>query len=133
MIRKQKFWINCEPFKVSPLFLINYSQIEYRKEVSKYVSLDDTELRDIEFADGQQATFSPTKTKGLPILRVVWLNGIKKNEPDSIGRITHEVCHLVNRIHQHKGMPFDGENNNDETFSYLVDFFVREVLKKIKI
>jgi len=129
-LKKQKFSINCKPFKVEPLFLINYSAKEYRDEVLKYVHLEDSELMDLEFCDGQQSTFSPIKDNS--ILRVVWLNGMKKNDPESIGKLTHEVCHLVNRIHNHKGIPFNGKENNDETFSYLVDFFVTEFLNKVR-
>jgi len=129
MKKKVKKWIDCGVFKVTPLFLANYSEKEYRKEVAKLVKLHESELVDLEFVDGMQSTFSPTKDKNVGILRVVWLKEFNKNNPEDMGRLAHEVCHLVNRIHQHKGIPFDGEKNNDETFSYMVDFFISEFLK----
>lgn len=112
--------------------MVNYSDIEYRKEIERLVELDDCELDDLSFADGQQSTFSPTRDKDMPILRVVWLRNFNPNSPEDIGCLVHEICHLVNRIHQHKGIPFDGEKNNDETFSYLVDYFTRKFLSAYK-
>ena len=132
MKKKLKTFIPCEVFKVEPMFLVNYSPEEYRKEISKLVELKEYELDDLDFAEGQQSTFSPTKDKRIAILRVVWLRNFNPSNPEDVGCLVHEICHLVNRIHQHKGIPFNGEYNNDETFSYMVDFFTREFLINYK-
>lgn len=130
--QKIKRWIDCEPFMVRPLFLANYSAEEYRKEVEKLAYLEDWELEDLEFANGSQGTFSPTKHKEVAILRTVWLKNFDRKSSYDMGTLAHEVHHLVNGICRHKGIPFDGEQNNDETFAYLTGFFIREFLNSSK-
>jgi len=119
--------IKCEPFKCEVLFVWNCDhkglerELKQRKVIEKKASLDD-----MEHADGSQPTFHDEEKQ--EITRVVWLKEWA-GKPDDYGRLAHEIAHLVVRICDWKGIPFDGYNNNDETFAYLVDYFITEFLE----
>lgn len=63
----------------------------------------------------------------------------KGNEIDFVTGLTHEITHLVTRILESRNVFTIGEincekvtGNGDETFAYTVEFYLREVLKKLK-
>jgi hypothetical protein len=66
--------------------------------------------------------------------RVLWFKELK-NKSEDLGEIVHEIFHLVVKICEDKQVPIisyiqTGECG-DETGAYLIDFFFREIYKKI--
>lgn len=69
------------------------------------------------------------------IFRVIWCKGWNKNPtPYQIGVLSHEILHLVTRIHEDKlGTIYchlkDG-TCGDETAAYMMNFYLQKVLEE---
>jgi hypothetical protein len=55
---------------------------------------------------------------------VMWLREIRKT-PVGIGRVAHEISHLVDRVAGKRGLHVDGE-----AVAYLTEFLMKEVYRK---
>lgn len=65
--------------------------------------------------------------------QVIWLRN-KLPKEDLIPKISHEVLHHIGRLCVAKGIPTYPEIDNltmDEPKCYLMEFYMREILKKI--
>lgn len=71
---------------------------------------------------------------------VLWISdryatdGKRGSKSEEIGRIVHEITHHVLRVCVAKGIPTFPEMDNlvmDEPLAYLVEFYTRNVLKKL--
>lgn len=61
-------------------------------------------------------------------------DGKRGSKSEEIGRIVHEITHHVLRVCVAKGIPTFPEMDNlvmDEPLAYLVEFYTRNVLKKL--
>jgi len=65
-------------------------------------------------------------------LQKVYIDEPVFKTPYWLGVVAHELTHHVVRICSWKGIPFDGKNNNDETFAYLMDFYTKSLFEHIK-
>lgn len=128
MKKPKVFWIDCELLKASVFVVVGCGYKEFERILKRQNIIGpNADLEDLKNADGSQPTFEGDDG----ITRTLWLKSWK-GKPEDYGRLAHEVTHLAVRIMSWKGIPFDGDNNNDETMAYTVDFFVRKVLKNIK-
>ena len=129
MKKKTKaFQVDCDLLKASVLVVVNCDYKEFEKILKKRNIIGkEANLDDLATADGSQPTFQDDGG----VTRTLWLKNWK-GKPEDYGRLAHEVTHLVVRIMNWKGIPFDGHQNNDETFAYTVDYFVRHILLGIK-
>ena len=119
--------IECEVFKCGVELVWNCEVAGLEKMLKKKKIIGkDADLSGLEGAHGAQPTFIDEQG----VTRVLWLKQWK-NKAEDIGRLAHEVSHLVIRICDWKGVPFDGDRNNDETFAYLVDYFVIKALTEL--
>lgn len=121
---KKSFKIVNPIFKSETLFCLGFTLKEFKKEMKKY-NYD----YDISSPDIAGTTFS-IRQKGFRY-RVVWFEDSK-----DIAGIVHEVVHLCVRICEDKGVPIKAHIETgecgDETFAYMVEFYLNEVIKKIK-
>lgn len=73
------------------------------------------------FSDGVSFTI---KGKAGRNHQILWFPNTK-----SISVLVHECTHLVMRILTNKQIPI--REDNDEVFCYLLEYYIREILKKI--
>lgn len=65
---------------------------------------------------------------------LIWIKD-KTPKEDLIPKIAHEILHHVLRVAVNKGIPTYPEIDNlimDEPIGYLMEFYMREILKKLK-
>lgn len=114
------FTIEDPIFKTEPVFIIGCSY----DELNRYLSRFKVNAGNCEHIAGRMLTFEK------PPWRVVW-----SRKPD-LPVILHETFHLVTRICADKGITIRAHNehgeNDDETAAYLLEFFARRILKRIR-
>lgn len=129
-MKKQKIFVDCPPLKTSALYIVNYSLNELEKFIKNTGQDIDFDKEYFSNADGTAIVFEePLKED---TVRLVWVKEFKRKSNYDIGVLVHETVHMVVRMLEHKGIPFDSYRNADESLAYYTDFFVRSVLNKIK-
>ena len=131
-MKKLKVFSVKEPiFKTEPLFVYgcSYEQMHrYLRRRFKTAKLKEKEVNE------DPGTASTIRFSGPP-WRVVWFEKINKRSLESHGEIVHELFHLVVRICEDKGIPIKANIETgecgDETAAYLMDFFMREVWRRV--
>lgn len=66
--------------------------------------------------------------------QVLWLGSKCVSKKDLIPKIAHEVFHMVLRVASNKNFPTYPKIDNlimDEPAAYLMEFYMREILKKL--
>lgn len=111
-------------FKTEPIFIFDCTREELEVYLKKRfrVTLDPGNE-----CAGQMFTFTR------PPWRVVW---VQRGAMSNLPVVVHEIFHLVTRICADKGVPIVAHHpdgmNGDETAAYLLEFFVRNVVKRIR-
>mgnify|MGYP001613000367 FL=1 len=113
-------------FKTEPVFIGNCTA----EEATAYL-LKRFRVR----ADIPSGLGGTTLTFACPPWRVVWVRRMSR-APGDFCVFVHEVFHLVTRICQDKGIPVIAHHpdgmNGDETAAYLLEFFIRNILRRIR-
>lgn len=119
------FKIEDKMFKTEPLFLYNCTAAAAEVYLRTHYRVKEE--------------INPTATGTVLTLekapwRIVWLRHLSK-KPEDLGTLVHELTHLAVRICRDKGIPIvaniqTGECG-DETVAYIMDYFFREVIKKL--
>jgi len=65
------------------------------------------------------------------IERIVWVEKFSMSH-SRLGVLVHETTHAVVRLLEHKGIPYSSENNQDETFAYLMDYAISNFIHRYK-
>lgn len=112
-------------FKTETLVIWDCSSEELGSFLEKKHNVVDFDYKHYSDADG-----AVVQLDGYPH-RVVWMEKLQMN-PCRLGVLTHEMVHHAVRICRDKGIPFDGDQNNDETLAYLVDFYVRSTIESLR-
>lgn len=120
--------IDCPVFKTSLHYVVNCNYKELRQYCVK--RFDMTKEDDMEWLAGADGTAMVLKDdNGLD--RVIWIKKFAMNH-QWLGVLTHETVHAVIRMLEHKGIPYSSRDNQDETFAYLVDYFVSNFIYQYK-
>lgn len=117
--------INEKVFQTQIVIIGNASE----KEANKYLkSIKNPYL--IEEEQNMAARLVKTK---LEIYRILYIKDLSKK---NIPKLSHEIFHLVVRICEDKGVPIVPNIHTghcgDETAAYLMEFYMDQVLSKIK-
>jgi len=129
-MKKQKIFIDCQPLKTSCLYLINYSLDDLDKFITATKQDIGFERDYFKNADGITLLFNGIIKEGT--IRVVWLKHFSRKDNYDIATLVHETIHMVTRMLEQKGIPYDCYRSADESLAYYVDFFVESVLNKLK-
>lgn len=114
--------VNCPVFKADLHFVTDCDYQELNKYCKKHFDLDkDDHFEWLNDADG--TTFTLKSDDGNSLYRVVWVESFSMNH-SKIGVLAHEITHAVVRLLENKGIPFTSHDNQDETFAYLMDYFI---------
>ena len=106
--------------------LVDYTFDEMKKWIEESQHESEPKLDDFHrFSEGVAFQI---KGKTGRLHQVIWL-ARWKHDTDAIGNLIHELTHLTFRILEVKQIPIRGDN--DEIFCYLLEYYVKEVLKKI--
>lgn len=116
-----EFHVEDPVFKTDTLFVIGVPIATFARRMKRVYN------RDIDLAEHYTGTmFTFTR----PPWRCVWT--AKKDLPTVI----HETLHLVTRILYDRGIAVSAQNaeghNDDETAAYLLEFYVRAILKRMR-
>ena len=117
-------YISEPVFKTETLLIWDCNSKELGKFLEKKHNVVDFEYKHYANADG-----TVIQLDNYPY-RVVWFEEVKLT-PYWLGVVAHELAHHVVRICNWKGIPFDGRDNNDETFAYLMDFYMKSLMDEI--
>jgi hypothetical protein len=118
------FQVDDPLFKTKPLFVMGCTFAEFTRYMHRHFRQVSVGL-DVQQA-GQMLTYDR------PPWRIVWV----QHYPDTwahLGCLVHETFHLVTRICQDKGIPIKAQiedGNGDEPAAYLLDYFVREAMRR---
>lgn len=114
--------VKCPVFKCDLHYIINCDYKEFNKYCKKKFELDrDENYEFLKDADGTTIILSADGSGDM--YRVVWLEKFNMKH-DKIGVLVHETTHAIIRILDWKGIPYSSEGNQDETFAYLMDYFI---------
>ena len=117
-------YISDPIFKTDTLLIWDCTSEELGKFLEKKHNLVDFDYKHVAHADG-----TVIQLDSYPY-RVVWFEKVKLT-PYWLGVVAHELTHHVVRICSWKGIPFDGRDNNDETFAYLMDFYMMSLMTEV--
>jgi len=73
--------------------------------------------------------FFHTQKKSGATSYVIWLWRFRKNNPEDISVLAHEVAHAVLTILRHRQLHYG--TKTDEAYAHLIEFFVRRFLLKL--
>ena len=121
--RVREFIIEDRVFKTQVLFILNCSGKEFARRAKNYgVEKEMDEYVTGTVVDGADGN----------IFRIVWYEELSLRE---LGGLAHEVFHLVVRICEDKGIPIKANIEDgrcgDETAAYLLEFYMKELTKRI--
>lgn len=91
---------------------------KYKCDIYKYYSKD--------FNLGAGAHFD---FQGNYPYKMIWILKLTMN-PQEIGALVHEISHHVSNLCDERNIKKDSEV--DEPVAYLIEYYVREILKKVK-
>ena len=112
--------VNCPVFKCSLHFVFNCGYKDLRDFCIKEFDMDKAD--DMEWLAKADGTAMVLEDKS-GMDRVIWIEKFAMNH-SRLGVLVHEITHATVRILEHKGIPFSSHQNQDETFAYLMDYFV---------
>ena len=125
----KKFFEVSEPvFLSNVLISIGHTQPEVNRKLKRMLKTD----LDIKFEDdftgytGQHIVITSSEGDNQ---RIIWIKEFSWTVED-IAVMTHEILHLTTRILEDKLVPI---KDNSEVMSYLHEFYVREILRKVAI
>ena len=122
--------INCPVFKTDLHYVVNCDYKGLEKFCKKEFDLDKGENYEfLSDADGSALTL---ESDSGDIFRVVWLEKFNMSH-SRLGVLAHETTHAVVRILDYKGIPYSSQNNQDETFAYLMDYFISNFIHDYKV
>lgn len=114
-------------FKTGPYFVFGCTGEELKKHVKK------THAIDIEAPKSAGTQITVKDKSGTS--RILWVPEVP-NRPEIIGRLVHEIFHLVVRICRDKGVPIvaniETGECGDETAAYLMEYFYIECMKRLR-
>jgi hypothetical protein len=120
--------IGCEIYKSSLLYIYDCDYKELEKYCRKKFEVeDDDSFEHLRVADG--TVFKLNHKEGAQ--RIVWIQEFKMT-PYWLGVLAHETVHAIVRLLDHKGIPYTSNDNQDETFAYLMDYFIAEFIRGYK-
>ena len=119
----KKLLVDLDIFKSQCLFIWDCTHEEMFKHLERKYKIIHEDTSFLDSADGCAMTFD-----GAEPYRCVWLCSLK-NTPEDNARLAHETVHMMIRLLEHKGIPYDSDRNADETLAYGVDYFMRKVLE----
>ena len=127
MSKKKIFHVYCDVYGTNLLVMIGVKKEEVRPYLEKKFKIKwDYE----EAKNGGVAVFDKWP------FHVLWIDeNITKMKGELIPKLAHEVLHHVGRVCANKGIPTYPEIDNlimDEAKCYLMEFYMREILKKLK-
>ncbi len=120
--------VNCPVFKCDLQYIVNCDYKELNKYCEKHFQLEGDDFEWLKDSDGSAMTLGSDDGH---TYRVIWLETFNMNH-EKIGILAHETVHAVVRILDHKGVPYSSDNNQDETFAYLMDYFISNFIHDFK-
>lgn len=120
--------VDCPVFKCELNYVVNCDYKEFNKYCKKNFELDKSD--NFEWLSGADGAMLNLESED-GLYRVIWLEEFN-NKNDRVGVLVHETTHAVVRILEHKGIPFTSHDNQDETFAYLMDYFISNFLYQFK-
>jgi len=112
--------IKDDIFKTETLFILDCSPEEANCYLKKIGNKDFIDEHD-ENIDGELI-----KDSRYNVERIIWVRSFSRTRPSIL---IHEIFHLVIRICTDKGIPVSSDG--DETGAYLMEFYVRKILKEL--
>lgn len=122
--------VNCPVFKCDLHYIVDCDYKDLEKYLKKRFNFQE-DLDWLAQADGTAMVLSGDDS----LYRIVWLEDASmtfKHIHSRIGVLAHETVHAVLRILDHKGIPYSSTDNQDETFAYLVDYFISNFIYHYK-
>ena len=100
------------------------------KELTKYCHRKFDTDEDFELLKDSNGAMLTLRSKDA-VKRIVWLKKFDLSH-ENLGVLVHETTHAVIRILEWKGIPYSAENNQDETFAYLMDYLISNFIYRYK-
>lgn len=126
---KQKIYIKDDVYMSAVYVLLNYKPGEVVPQVDKIMG-GHSDLDDMENFSGRHFVVeNPKRKEDNKLERFIWVRNFDWTY-SSIACLTHEILHLVLRILADRGVPI--KEQNSEVIAYLMEFYTREILRKIK-
>ena len=120
--------VNIPVFKADIHYIVDCDYKELNRYCKKKFELsEDYNFDNLENADGAFLTLKKENT----IERIVWLEEFSMSH-SRLGVLVHETTHAVIRLLEWKGIPYSSENNQDETFAYLMDYAISNFIHSYK-
>lgn len=125
-IKEKIFNIYCDVYNTNLLVIIGMDGKKVRSYIEKKYKIEWPYADDLK--GGGQFNFNKWP------YHMIWLSDKCLKKDDLIPKLSHEVLHHVLRVAKDKGLPTYPEIDNlimDEPVGYLMEFYMREILKKL--